>query len=265
MEEIDELYDERLKGWCVYCGQSPNTKDHVPPKVFLDKPLPKYTPVVEACLKCNHNFSKDEEYVACLIACAISGNNDLKSIARPKIRNIIAKRPAIANKIITNRSVLETRTLFETKKSIIYEIEEDRVHHVILKLARGHAAYELGSPQLDRPTHLAYMPIHLLNANICKLYNSIPQSDLWPEIGSRALQRMACGSLDMENNWIIVQKGLYKYMAFQTLDGIIIRFTINEYLACEVAWGNADLCVLKKNASHMTLFESPVTPNTNFL
>jgi len=30
--------DERLTGMCVYCGAHPETRDHVPSKVLLDKP-----------------------------------------------------------------------------------------------------------------------------------------------------------------------------------------------------------------------------------
>jgi hypothetical protein len=51
--------DERLKGICAYCGARPESRDHVPSRVLLDKPYPENLPVVEACFKCNGEFSAD--------------------------------------------------------------------------------------------------------------------------------------------------------------------------------------------------------------
>lgn len=68
--------DERLKGSCVYCGGPPETVDHVPSRVFLDDPLPENLPVVEACRECNGGFSLDEEYLACLLECVMTGTTD---------------------------------------------------------------------------------------------------------------------------------------------------------------------------------------------
>ena len=65
--------DERLTGKCIYCGRNPETRDHVPSRVLLDKPFPDNLPVVDACRTCNEDFSQDEEYLACLIECAICG------------------------------------------------------------------------------------------------------------------------------------------------------------------------------------------------
>jgi len=67
--------DERLTAeMCVYCGGAePSTRDHVPPKVFLDEPYPPGLPVVGACEGCNLGFSLDEQYLACLIGCVMCG------------------------------------------------------------------------------------------------------------------------------------------------------------------------------------------------
>ena len=43
--------DERLRGYCVYCGGEPSTADHVPARVFLDEPHPETPRVVDACAK----------------------------------------------------------------------------------------------------------------------------------------------------------------------------------------------------------------------
>jgi len=91
--------DERLKGMCVHCGGRPHTRDHAPSKVLLDDPLPNNLPVVEACESCNTGFSQDEEYVACFVECVICGTTELSGVQRPKIKRILAERPALAARL----------------------------------------------------------------------------------------------------------------------------------------------------------------------
>ena len=64
--EYGEGHPERL---CCYCGAWADTVDHVPSKVFMDKPYPENLPVVPCCKKCNREFSLDEEYVTVLLEC----------------------------------------------------------------------------------------------------------------------------------------------------------------------------------------------------
>ena len=64
--EYGEGHPERM---CCYCGDFADTVDHVPSKVFLEKPYPENLPVVPCCKKCNERFSLDEEYVAVLLEC----------------------------------------------------------------------------------------------------------------------------------------------------------------------------------------------------
>ncbi len=56
MKHINNYADQRFNGQCVYCGAAPETKEHVPPKVFLDLPYPDNLFIVEACRKCNSGF-----------------------------------------------------------------------------------------------------------------------------------------------------------------------------------------------------------------
>jgi hypothetical protein len=67
MKSYDELCDERLKGNCAYCDAIPTTKDHVPAKVFLEKPFPENLHCVPACIKCNNAYSRDESFLAFLL------------------------------------------------------------------------------------------------------------------------------------------------------------------------------------------------------
>ena len=88
MDPRHVFVDQRLTGMCVYCGGTPNTRDHVPSIVFLDEPLPRDLPVVDACEKCNNGFSIHEQYLACLLECAIHGSVEPEHVKRDKVKNL---------------------------------------------------------------------------------------------------------------------------------------------------------------------------------
>lgn len=58
----------RTRGACIYCGVPATTRDHVPPKLLLVRPLPSTLLTVPSCLECNRGRSEDEEYLRALIA-----------------------------------------------------------------------------------------------------------------------------------------------------------------------------------------------------
>src|SRR5215212_9888063 len=89
--------DERFTGVCVYCGGVPSTRDHVPSKVLLDEPFPANLPVVPACQDCNNGFSSDEQYLACLLECAITGSPDPTSVRREKVRRMLCENTSLAS------------------------------------------------------------------------------------------------------------------------------------------------------------------------
>ena len=55
--------DKRLTGMCAYCGGQPDTRDHVPSRVFLSDPVPDDLSVVEACEECVifNGFAEQEQ------------------------------------------------------------------------------------------------------------------------------------------------------------------------------------------------------------
>jgi hypothetical protein len=56
----------------------------------------------------------------------------------------------------------------------------------------------------------------------------------WPEVGSRMMTRLPTGE-DTAGQWIIVQKGVYRY-SVQQAGGLRVRAVLSEYLAAEVQW-----------------------------
>lgn len=93
MKQLRNYADKRMRGQCLYCGGPPETREHVPPKVLLDRPFPDNLPVVEACYECNNKFSKDEEYLACLLDCVVSGTTHSESVQRPQVGLILTRHP----------------------------------------------------------------------------------------------------------------------------------------------------------------------------
>ena len=85
MRQIKEFTDERLRGFCAYCGGPAETRDHVPPRVFLDKPYPSNLPVVSACRECNEDISMDEWLHEIL---QISPEDQKKKLEKPQIEDV---------------------------------------------------------------------------------------------------------------------------------------------------------------------------------
>ncbi len=224
--------DQRLIGVCVYCGEQPDTRDHVPSRILLDDPLLDNLSVVEACETCNHGFSLDEEYVACLLECILCGCIDTKTLHRDKVKRILTEKPRLAALLHESQSTQEDG-------SVLWMPDEGRVRNVVLKLARGHAAFELSMPQLDDPVRIQFTPFVCMSQYDRDDFERVGSGELrgWPEIGSRAFLR-ACGAkpyADQNSPWIPVQENRYRYSVDQH-DGILVQMVLAEYLACEVKW-----------------------------
>ena len=220
--------DDRTKGFCAYCGGTPNSRDHVPSKILLDTPYPENLPVTESCSTCNQGFSASEEYLACLIECIVNGTTTPNENFRPKIAATLKSRPSIANKIERSKQVDASGTL-------IWQPKEEQVREVILKLSRGHIAYELGVHHFEEPELVDIFPLVSLSENQVESFFALPSSHLYPEIGSRAFVNICSGKHSGFENWIVVQKNRYQYSIGQSY-GDWVKIVINDYLACHVAW-----------------------------
>lgn len=232
MDPRQLFVDARLTGACVFCGGVPETRDHVPSKVLLDEPLPRDLPVVEACRRCNGGTSSDEQYLACFLECVLRGSADPDRALRPNIARILGSHEAL-------RLRIEKSQGNDSAGNLVWAPELDRIHKVILKLARGHAAYEL-YPRIDAPLHLHVAPLDSLDPRVrCEFENlTSPEHQPLPELGTRAFLR-ALGRppdpFELVGNWIVVQRERYRYAVVET-GGVLVRMVLSEYLACEVIW-----------------------------
>lgn len=229
MEQLKSYADERLIAGCIYCGGSTESRDHVPSRILLDEPYPENLPVVPACDSCNQGYSFDEQYFACLVECARTGSID--TVERPKIARVLRENPALAARISSQR-------LIGHDNNISFTVELERARNVVLKLARGHAAYEASEIQRHAPSHLLITPLEALDDTARNHFETIPSSAIWPEVGSRAMQRLIVYGRDVTGEgWIEVQAERYRYAVIAE-GAIMVRIVVSEYLACEVIWNN---------------------------
>ena len=117
--------------------------------------------------------------------------------------------------------------------------ETGRIGKIVVKLAQGHAAYEL-YPLLDEPTHVDFRPLGCLSDADRNAFEtpSLGGNQPSPEIGTRAFLRIwvGLGNVCENSDWVVVQPGRYRYAVNET-GSVTVRMVLSEYLACTVAWG----------------------------
>lgn len=235
MDQIEEFGDERQKSWCIHCGEWLGTvdinRDHVPSRNLLLKPYPKNLPIVQACKPCNESFSLDEEYFTTFLSCVLSGSTAPDDQQNPKAGRALKRRTKLRTRI--ERAKKEGKTL-DGETQTVWTPEAERINHIILKNARGHAFYEYGEPMLAKPNHVWSAPLESLTATERTDFENINSGEGWPEVGSRMMTRVMT-SQDLSGDWVVVQDGIYRYGATQR-GVMLVRSVLYEYLATEVYW-----------------------------
>lgn len=227
MRDIEPFADTRHLAFCAQCGGPPETRDHVPPKTFFDKPFPPYLPVVGTCGACNGGASLDEEYVACLIEVAACGSANPDELERPRIVRALRRNTALASRF---------HAAFDSEAGVV-TAELERVRRVIDKMARGLWAYELAEPALDRSADVRFQPLLTMGEDERARFERVHRSSLFAEVGSRMMTRQATATnaalAEDSAGWQIVQGNRFRY-AIQIGDNDVIKLVLREYLAAEV-------------------------------
>jgi len=171
----------------------------------------------------------DEEYVACFLECVVAGSVQNAMNSRPKVAKILGRKPPLAKRLELART--------ETADGVQWTPETGRIRNVVVKLARGHIAFEQNEPQLHSPARVTIIPLQLLTTQQLKDFEiGIGEGNTvsWPEVGSRAMLRLIEGGDDMDDyGWITVQSGLYRYNA---LSFGTVKIVLREYLIAVVNW-----------------------------
>jgi hypothetical protein len=237
MEQLNNYADSRLIRGCIFCGGSADTRDHIPSKCILDKPYPENLPIVGCCYECNQSFSSDEQYFVCFLECLLCGSTKPENIRRPSISKIFSKSPGLRKRIENSTT--------EVDGKIAFTPEFERIDNVMLKLAQGHAAFELSLMLRDKPNQFWYGLLSSLSEEEKNLFNSVHFQHNVGEVGSRLLQRLLVVQLSIQdgdnipfiiNDWVDVQNDRYRYIAIDDMGKKIIRIVIDEFFACEVVW-----------------------------
>jgi hypothetical protein len=241
MNQLKNLADSRLINGCIYCGGPAQSKDHVPSRVLLEPPYPENLPVVGCCEDCNQGFSKDEEYVACFVEMVLAGSANPEQCRRKSIARALRRSPALQARLESSKKEIDGRTVFA--------VEDERLKKVMLKLARGHAAYELSQLRQEEPDYFWCGLLETMQPEEQESFNAAHEQQLFDEVGSRGLQRMLVTHMVIRrpsgeestigfllNEWVDVQGGFYRYLAIDDCGCVVIRIVVAEYLACEVAW-----------------------------
>jgi hypothetical protein len=145
---------------------------------------------------------------------------------RDKIRRLLTEKPALAGRL--------ERARRQSGQAVHFEVEARRVASVVVKLARGHALFELHEPQHDDPSGVAFEPLPLMSEYVRSRFERPVPATVWPEVGSRAMQRLIEIG-DFESGWVVVQPRRYRYLA-AVGQNVVVRIVLSEYLACEVTW-----------------------------
>lgn len=237
MIQIRSYGDRRILRDCFHCGCPATTVDHIPPKVLLDKPYPQDLTTVPSCEKCNNLASIDESYLACLVECAVTGEVNSSGVSRPAIAAMLEHSPALSAQMAASRR--------NEGQGYIFTPDIERVKKTVVKLARGHASYELHEEFFEEPDFVSFVPLQSLEDKQREQFEKSPDFSkfaMWPEVGSRAMQRMAANlthhlveGAALNDGWIVVQEGRYRYLASVNA-GRVVRIVLSEYLACEVVW-----------------------------
>lgn len=236
MDPKQLFVDERWTSMCAYCGAAPYsraglTRDHVPSKVLLDPPYPPNLGVVQACEACNNGLSRDELYFACFLEAVINDSAEPSRLERRSIARRLEARPSLQRLIGSQRHVLPDGTP-------VWKPDLVSVNRVLLKLARGHSAYELGEVHPEDPDIYSVKWLSSMSEDELLEFLRPPRSDIFPELGSRAFFASAWegGSvLTSEGEWKVVQEGRYSY-TYSFAAGISIRLILRDRLACRVDW-----------------------------
>lgn len=235
MKQYELFSDDRLQGYCVHCGeiiQDEANREHSPTRSFLNEPYPEGLPTVPVHRACNNSYSLDEEYFGAFLASVICGSTEPDPVQFPAAARALRHGPPLRTRIEQAQTIRENQS---GDLEILWTAEMERVNRVIVKNARCHVFYELGEIMPSEPSGVGILPLSYLSDIQRRDFENTPNGYLWPEVGSRMMQRMANGELQ-QGGWVEVQSNVYRYAVCQTHEGVLARMVLREYLAAEVSW-----------------------------
>lgn len=126
---------------CFNCDQPATTTDHIPPQVFFPelKDLPagedlrKQLLTAPCCPSCNHGSSKDDEYVACLIATYIGNNDTATNHVASKVLRALKHSEGLKGRLMHSSASVTVNG--QNSRALI--VDYDALTKVMTRIARG--------------------------------------------------------------------------------------------------------------------------------
>ncbi len=222
---------EKTKGnGCIYCGKPATTREHTPSKTFLRKPYPNNLPTIPACFECNNSYSEDEKYVSCFL-----------DVLKSYVYSNYTRESQTDNRLSKDKTLKATleKQIHSREEKIIFQPDGQRISRILIKLARGHAGYELDYVYFDDTVHSFWCNfVFNMTKDETNEFNSIPTYNFSSEVGSRGMplfQNLDTGYAQTIARWIDVQDGQYRYQVFyDSNENIGVKIVIYEFLYCKV-------------------------------
>lgn len=226
-------WEKTSENGCIYCSQIATTREHVPSKVFLTEPFPENLPTVPACFECNNGYSDDEKYVACFLD-VLKSSIYTNYICRNHTTLRLEKDNRLKNLIVEQIKINDGKVYFD--------FDEERLIRILIKLARGHAGFEFDLIDFDVDNiKLWYDFTFNISEDVIMEFNSTPETDKAPEVGSRGcitpfiVQNIETGEVLSFMFWKDVQDEQYRYQVLINEDkGISVKIVIYEMLYCKI-------------------------------
>jgi hypothetical protein len=240
------VYAKNSYSECVYCGETADTREHVPSRVFLEKPFPENLPIVPACYTCNNSFSGDELFLSIL----------LERIKLKYIKDNYSCSDRVRKRIEENKIIVDNiDTVLNDNK---LEQLNERICNVLTKLAIGHAVYELsvGYPKDDDlivKYDVFYSFSYLMSSKEIEDFTTpyILNEALLPEVGSRGYEKILVldlkygGVEDTEKwfksslillDWVNVQQDKYEYTCLLSENEVNVKIVIDNIMFAQVTF-----------------------------
>lgn len=234
-------YSKRGTHYCIYCGSIADTREHIPSKAFLNKPLPSDLPTLPACRVCNNGFSQDELYAKTYIECA-------KSVVESSSFDITVTQPDDCNDVREAKNAV--------KEAFINGdfLEDKRIIRIIKKLAIGHIVYELlEGYNIDSFPFSDICTKYIFRCSVDeKIWSNLENiepldNDVLPEIGSRVFRNIYVSEIPFQSingdsvlkkhllfmDWTDIQDGVYRYIAFLKNNEIIVKMIFRDFVYAE--------------------------------
>ena len=226
-------YKREALMFCIYCGGNAITKEHCPTRGLMLKPRPFDLPTLPACEKCNNSFSSDEMYTVSLVKALNTFLNN-------------GEETGLEMNISTRQEVNDAKKEAEFIAKSGYYRDDKRLRNTLIKLAVGHAIFELtigyaGQLYKEADINVEYYFRHFISPDKWEKFNQLEviETNNIPEIGSRLFRNIYVVSVKRKKesgrkiktecialDWTNVQEGKYKYIALLKGNEIVVKIFI---------------------------------------